>query len=190
MLVMKVYIADLNCFRNQSGKIAQLNEKLSESDAQRYLDFNNENRKLQFLVGHAMVFDVLKKCPWTDENGRLCVQGAWVSLAHRDSMVVLAIDDEPVGVDVENTEITRDFPALNAVLGYDADASADTFYRNFVRGEAVLKRGCNDAWVQYWTMGKYLIALAGAHQKNEVEWNGYQIDLGVLPMMVGAEHVK
>jgi phosphopantetheinyl transferase len=76
----------------------------------------------------------------TDKNGRPFVSGnpVFFSMSHTGDLVVVAVDDRPVGVDAEFMK-ERDFARLSARFFGEAIPGRDDFYRRWTRFEAGLK---------------------------------------------------
>lgn len=132
---MKVYIANLDSI----GKISDT--KLSESELLQSGKFANEIRRNQYVVAHSIIFDIAKEHPVPDKNGKLHLKNGFVSVAHKDNWVVVAFDDNNVGIDIENATIIRDFIAESELLGLGRCDNALDFYKNFVRYESDMKYG-------------------------------------------------
>jgi phosphopantetheinyl transferase len=75
-----------------------------------------------------------------DENGRPFVSGdsVFFSMSHTGDLLVIAVDDGPVGVDIELMK-ERDFAKLSAWFFGEPIRGRDDFYRCWTRFEAGLK---------------------------------------------------
>jgi phosphopantetheinyl transferase len=76
----------------------------------------------------------------TDENGRPFVNGdsVFFSMSHSGDLLVIAVDDGPVGIDAEFMK-ERDFAKLSAWFFGEPIPDRDDFYRRWTRFEAGLK---------------------------------------------------
>ncbi|MDR2560584.1 MAG: hypothetical protein LBC63_02285 [Holophagales bacterium] len=75
-----------------------------------------------------------------DENGRPYVDGNpfFFSMSHTGDLLVIAVDDHPVGVDAEYMK-ERDFAKLSAWFFGEPICGREDFYRRWTRFEAGLK---------------------------------------------------
>jgi len=100
------------------------------------------NVKLRFLVSRAFRRRVLGSGAeiLSDEHGRPYVKGdpVYFSMSHSGDLLVLAVDDHPVGVDAEFMK-ERDFAKLSAWFFGESIPCRDDFYRRWTRFEAGLK---------------------------------------------------
>ena len=154
---MKIYMSNIE----RTNDITDMERKLSKSELAQYNKFNNKTRKKQYLVGHAIVKDVCGENVQTDENGAPYLNNGFISIAHKDNFVIVAISDEKVGIDIENTTVQRDFVAQSELLGLPKTRSLWDFYKEFVRYESKLKFG-NDTqkYSQYfYKLNNYIICI-------------------------------
>lgn len=108
--------------------------------------FQNQTRKLQFILGHLMADKIGKK---------------FISIAHKDKMVVVATaSNAMVGVDIENTTIKRDFVEMSKMMNFKIPKSQNEFYESFTEYEATYKLGIQPACVRFIDFGDYLICVA------------------------------
>lgn len=166
---MKIYMSNTERINN----IADMEQKLSASELAQYNKFNNKSRKLQYLVGHAIVKDVCGENVQTDENGAPYLSNHFVSIAHKDNFVIVAISNDNVGIDIENTDSQRDFITQSELLGLPKPHSLCDFYKEFVRYESKLKFGDNaQKYSQYfYRFNNYLICITTAD--NEIQFINY-----------------
>jgi phosphopantetheinyl transferase len=98
--------------------------------------------KTRFLVSRAFRRRVLGPDAeiLTDENGRPFVKGdpVFFSMSHSGNLLVIAVDDSPIGIDVEFMK-KRDFARLSAWFFGEPIPGRDDFYRHWTRFEAGLK---------------------------------------------------
>jgi len=76
----------------------------------------------------------------SDEHGRPFVKGdpVYFSMSHTGDLLVVAVDDHPVGIDAEFMK-ERDFAKLSAWFFGESIPGRDDFYRRWTRFEAGLK---------------------------------------------------
>lgn len=139
---MKVYLSDLKDILNSPELIFLYEEKLSGGDKQRYHNMTDNHRKLQFLVGRALIHDVCKTHPMITPNGKPLVPKGYISLAHSGDFIILAVADEPVGIDIENIQKDVPFEQLAKRLGFHLkNPDKESFFRSFTAYEADFKLG-------------------------------------------------
>ena len=96
---MKIYMSNIEQIKN----ITDLEKQLSESDMKQYKQFSNKTRKLQYLVSHAIVQNVCGESIIVNQNGAPTIKSGFISIAHKDNWVLVAVADSKVGIDIENT---------------------------------------------------------------------------------------
>ena len=156
---MKIYMSNIQNIKN----IKDLEKKLSESELAQYNKFHNQTRKKQYLVGHALIKDVCNINVKIGENGVPKLDKGFVSIAHKDDLVLVAVSNNKIGLDIENTDIDRDFFAQSELLGLLPTHNKYDFYKEFVRYESKLKFD-DDAqqYTQYfYMMNNYIICIMG-----------------------------
>jgi hypothetical protein len=152
--------------------IHDLEKNLSESELQRYNKFINSKRKLQYLVSHVIVKSVCGENIITDKSGVPTIKSGFVSIAHKDNYVVVAISDMRVGIDIENAEIERDFAKQSELMGLTITDNKKDFYQNFVTFEAKFKYGkdADKANIYLYKTGKYLIGVCSKENVKNIEF--------------------
>ena len=138
---MKLFIANLNQIINRRDFISAQIPELNLSDSKRAKKIKNEQRLLQFLVGRLLLLEYLHTDFQTLESGKVVADNIFVSLAHSDYFVVLAIDDKPIGVDIEKIDETRDFKKIANRLKFKNCQTAQDFTKSFTAYEADFKLG-------------------------------------------------
>jgi len=153
---MKIYMSNIEHIKN----IPDLEKKLSESELLQYNRFTSKNRKLQYLLSHAIVRDVCGE-NIVVENGKPTIKSGFVSIAHKDNWVVVAVSKKQVGIDIENTNVARNFVEQSELLGLPKTKYKKTFYKNFVEFEARFKFGdsADKANTYFYEMDNYLIGI-------------------------------
>lgn len=144
---MQVFIADIDSIsKNLDAFIAML----SPTDIARAKKFQKTTRKLQFVLGHLIVNKVGKK---------------YTSIAHKDKLVVVATAaNTPVGIDIENVSVKRDFVAASDVMGIKTPKTLYGFYKLFTESEATYKLGTTPVCTYFIPRGDYLICVTANHQ--------------------------
>ena len=165
---MKVYMSNIEQIKN----ISDLEKNLSESELTRYNKFVNKRRKLQYLLSHSIVKKATGENIITDKSGAPMIKSGFVSIAHKDKMVLVAISNSPVGIDVENTSVERDFIRQSELLGLPPTKDRKDFYKNFVEYESRYKFGkkVNLAKVRFFESGKYLIGICSNTPENDIHF--------------------
>lgn len=119
---MEIFRLDLELIRNRPDLLLTYENWLSPAEKERYLQIHDEKRKLEFLGGHALLHDVVgmitdrspetvnvvikKEVPFVKDVP------VFVSLSHSGGLVVLAVDEQPVGVDIERSFVRRNLSAI------------------------------------------------------------------------------
>lgn len=138
---MQVFIANIDSISKNPDIYSAL---LSSKDKTRLSEFQNQTRKLQFILGHLMA----DKC------------GAkYTCIAHKDKWVVVVASENPVGIDIENTTVERDFVAAAELMNFARPASLDDFYKSFTESEATYKLGTIPKCTRFMRHGDYLICV-------------------------------
>ena len=153
---MKVYMSNIEHIKDASD----LEKKLSESELSRYNRFTSKKRKLQYLLSHAIVRDICGENIIV-ENGTPIIKSGFVSIAHKDNWVLVAVSKKQVGIDIENTDVVRDFVEQSELLGLPKTNDKETFYKNFVEFEARFKfgDGADKANTYFCEKDNYLICI-------------------------------
>lgn len=165
---MKIYMSNIENIKN----ISDLETKLSESDMLRYKNFSNNTRKLQYLLARTMIKDIYGEDIIINETGRPIIKSGFVSIAHKDNWVVVAISDTRVGIDIENTDIVRDFIGQSELLGLPKPDDKLAFYKNFVRFEAEFKYGedTDKTRAYFYIKDNYLIGVCSAEKIQDIKF--------------------
>jgi len=155
---MKIFIANIDSISKNPDKYMTL---LSKSDQARVSTFQKQTRKLQFILGHLMADNCGEK---------------YNSIAHRDNLVVVAASNFPVGIDIENTTIERDFVASAELMNLATPKSLDDFYKSFTESEAVYKLGTNPKCIKFINYGDYLICVVSTHDFEMPKLSEFNVD--------------
>ena len=147
---MNIYITDLSTICNPDD----LAKKLSLSDLARFRSFKQKKRAIQFLVAHAIKSEL--------EN-----RFQYISIAHKDHLVIVAASSAPIGVDIEDASKQRDFNSLGKFIGLKNIKTSDEFYRAFTLAEAKYKSNA-DASARFYKLQKYMICIISNDQ--DITW--------------------
>ncbi len=139
---MQIFIANIDSISKTPDVYAAL---LSPKHQARVRKFQNQTRKLQFILGHLMVDNCGKKHS---------------SIAHKDKWVVVAAASNTlVGIDIENTTIERDFVNAAELMNLPIPKSLGEFYKMFTQAEASYKLGTTPKFTRFTRHGDYLICI-------------------------------
>lgn len=154
---MKIYMSNIR----QIKDIPNLENKLSKMEMVQYGKFSNQTRKLQYLLSHAIVKDICGENVVVDKDGRPTIKSGFVSIAHKDNIVIIAISNKRVGIDIENASLERDFIGESELLKLDKPTDKRNFYENFVKYESRIKfgDGAQNAKMSFYDMEQYLIGV-------------------------------
>lgn len=153
---MNIYISDLNTICNKSDLLS----KLTAAETKKYHSFVREKRANQFLVAHALKNDVSKNFKY-------------VSIAHSDTMVIVAASKTPVGVDIENMNTKRDFQSMSQVMGFKNIKTSEDFYRAFTYYESQYKmRPYIATNKQFYKIDDYMICITSDKDDVLPHWFG------------------
>lgn len=165
---MKIYMSNIQDINN----VSDLENKLSESDMARYKTFSNNNRKLQYLLSRAIIYDNCGEKIIVDKNGVPTIKSGFISVAHKDNWVIVAISEKKVGIDIENTNINRDFMGQSELMGFTKTNDRLDFYKNFVKYEAMFKYGDGATHVHkyFYKMDNYLIGVCSNESISDIDF--------------------
>ena len=165
---MKIYMSNIANIKN----MADLENNLSEPELLQYNKFSNNIRKLQYLLSHSLIKKVCGENVVVAENGAPTIKSGFVSIAHKDNLVVVAVADTNVGIDIENTDIERDFIGQSALLNLPKPSDKKDFYRNFVDFEAKLKygNGADGANIYFYEFDNYLVGVCSKEQSKDIHF--------------------
>ena len=165
---MKIYMSNIEDIKNVSA----LEQKLSAAEMIQYGKFSNNIRKLQYLLSHSIVKDVCGENIITGEKGVPTIKSGFVSIAHKDNLVVVAFSDKTVGIDIENTTIDRDFNAESELLKLPKPKDKMDFYKNFVKYESHIKfgNGAENANTYFYDKGDFLIGVCSFDSEQDIQF--------------------
>ena len=164
---MKVYMSNIEDIKNMTD----LESKLSKLELIQYNKFTSKKRKLQYLLSHAIVRDICGENTVV-ENGKPTIKSGFVSIAHKDNWVVVAVSKKRVGIDIENTDVVRDFVKHSELLGLPKTHDKQTFYQNFIEFEARFKfgDGADMANIYFREYGNYLIGICTKEESKNIHF--------------------
>ena len=164
---MKVYMSNIEDIKNMTD----LESKLSKPELIQYNRFTSKKRKLQYLLSHAIVRDICGE-NIVVENGKPTIKSGFVSIAHKDNWVVVAVSKKRVGIDIENTGVVRNFIEQAELLGLPKTHDKQTFYQNFIEFEARFKFGddADTANIYFCEYGDYLIGICAKEESQNIHF--------------------
>jgi len=170
---MDIFITDLAKISKKSIFIKKAAELLLPRDRKRFLAMTCANRKLQFLVGRLMIYRFLGKEFSIEKSGKLVADNAFLSLSHSKNLVVLALSETPVGVDVEYILKKRKYQEIAQFLHLGKCTDQKTFYKLFTQYEADYKLGHTTKKIDhtFFLWKNYLICSATF---SKTSWNVYE----------------
>ena len=168
---MKIYLTDLRDIVKCPNALKRFQECLSPEEQQRFEGMTHENRKLQFLIGRALVQDICQQSPVLLPSGKPIIQNGFISLAHSGPYVVLAVSDSPVGIDIEDTSQNKDFSRLARRLNFTlAENKRDSFYRQFTHVESLYKLGEHSGSIRsfYYSINTFVLCITTLNNKEKI----------------------
>jgi len=159
---MKIFIADINEISKNRLMLDDYIKRLTPSDLKRYNDINAKARKLQFLVGRMLIYENLGYDFKINKSGKIISKKSYLSLAHSQDKVVLALSKNKVGIDVEYISKTRQTKDIAKYLGFtDCQDNLD-FYKQFTAYEADYKSSLKTQNIthNWFILNDYLICVS------------------------------
>lgn len=152
---MKVYIANIESVNENLDGYVTLLHKKQQVRANKY---QNQTRKLQFVLGHLMV---------------VCCGKTYTSMAYKDKFVVVAAaSNAPVGIDIENVTIECNYKDDDKI---DAKSLND-YYKQFARSKSIYKLGVRSKCVRFMRYQDYLICVSCAHYFDMPKLHKFDLD--------------
>ena len=130
-------------------------------------------RRRQFLLGRALIYENCHQSPILLPNGKPTVQGGFISLAHSGPYVLLAVSDSPVGIDIEDSSKNKNFDALAGRLGFSLTADKRlSFYQNFTRFEADYKmvRNGKENYHKFYSIKTFIICISLLNNNENIKF--------------------
>ena len=138
---MKIYITDLKKIGKKNAFMKEYALCLTPKDKLRFDKITHIDRKLQFLVGRLMVYRFLGASFKVEKSGKLTHKTKYLSLSHSHNLVILALSQNPVGIDAEYTIKKRNFKNICHFLNWKNCTNLKEFYKLFTQYEADYKLG-------------------------------------------------
>lgn len=168
---MKIFLANLSDIKDNAELIQRYEELLSPSDQDRYHRMTHMNRRLQFLTGRALIYENCGEHPTLLENGKPVVSKGYISLAHSENWVCLAVAETPIGLDIENTSTDRPFDLIAKRMKFPKTSDKITFYKNFTRFEADYKLASDTKIFHfYYSINAFIICISLLNNKENIEF--------------------
>ena len=114
-------------------------QNLQANDKARFDAFLNQGRALQFLTGRMLIEKYISPDYQTLETGKIVLQKGFVSVAHSKNFVVLAFDDEPIGIDIEKITNRKDFQTIAKRMKFKNCNTPYDFFKSWTAYEADFK---------------------------------------------------
>lgn len=151
---MKVFITDLNTICNWDDLV----NKLPGPDLTKYKSFRREIRAKQFLVAHNIQNQIQNIFKHT-------------SIAHKDNIVIVAASNGPIGVDIEDASVPRDFETISEFMNFHNVKNSSDFYRAFTLYEAKYKTSVpGPLHERFYKIGTYMICIISNETLTAPEW--------------------
>ena len=157
---MQIFIADLCEIIKKKDLESVLSSPKRQADFVRYQSMKSEKRRGEFLVGRWLIHQVVGDEFSVQSSGALAAEKCFLSLAHSGCWVFLAVSDNPIGVDIEDTSKQRDFEKLAELKGFSKPKNAMDFYADFTRYEADFKLGKTPTKHHFYELDDFLICVA------------------------------
>ena len=156
---MHIYLSDLTKIYNTNDLLSKINA----DEYKKYLSFHRKIRANQFLVAHAIKNDI-------------CNKFKYISISHKDNLVVVAASDYPIGIDIEKISEKRDWKLMAEFMGIKNIDSCMDFYKQFTLAEARFKMG-NASIVNkmFYKTGEYIICVASGHKNLHPKWHSPEL---------------
>ncbi len=141
---MKVFIADLSEIINIQDFLTKNFDNLSLPEQKRYNRILQPLKQTQFLVGRMLIKEYLKQGIEILPTGKPIAKNdkdTYISLSHSGQYIVFAISKNPIGIDIENTSVNRNFKGISEFLKFPTPTDKIDFYKNFTKFEAEYKLG-------------------------------------------------
>lgn len=136
---MKLFIADLNQIINNGDFLSTAKSSLLPDDLKRFNAYLHSRRAMQFLVGRFLISKYVGPNYQTLPSGKVVVKDGYISLAHCQNFVVLAVCDNPVGVDIEAVDLKRNYQKIAERMKFQQAQSPLDFFKSWTAYEADFK---------------------------------------------------
>lgn len=123
---------------------------LSTAEKKRWQSISNPKRRVEYLVSHARLYQLLKKCYPTAQlvflkSGAPIVKGiknCYVSLSHSDNLGMIGIAHSPLGIDLQKMKSLsplKQKQLAQRFFGITKSLTKKEFYREWVLYECHFK---------------------------------------------------
>ncbi|MBO4480805.1 MAG: hypothetical protein J5742_04290 [Alphaproteobacteria bacterium] len=160
---MQVYITDLTQICNYDDLV----NKLPYVDMVRYKSFTRGLRAKQFLIAHSI-------------KNKIANKFKYISIAHKDNIIIVGASNKPIGIDIEDTSIKRDFDSLANFMGFSQIKNQNDFYRAFTASEAHYKSSLpiDKSQEKFYKLNKYMICIVS--DTENIQW----INTNLIPEQI------
>ncbi len=105
----------------------------------RFDNITHFEHRLQFLMGRLMIYRFLGRRFKVEKSGKLTHKNCFLSLSHSRNLVVLALSENPIGIDAEDTSKKRNYKNICRFLKWKNCPDLNEFYKLFTKYEANYK---------------------------------------------------
>ena len=146
---MQIFISDLSKISKKSIFMKKYSACLTTKDKFRFDGITHLERRLQFLMGRLMIYRFLGRRFKVEKSGKLTHKNCFLSLSHSQNLVVLALSQNPIGIDTENTHKKRNFKSICRFLKWKDCTDLNEFYKLFTQYEADYKLGSQNQKIHH-----------------------------------------
>ena len=168
---MKLIISNISKINCECQSINEYVNRLAPDDLSRYNSINNNLKKMQFLIGRMLVYENYGYNFFINKNGKLCTEDKYISLSHSEDLVILAISNNEIGVDIENITKKRDFKNIGKFLNFNGYFKNNIdFYSKFTAYEADYKANtkAQTMYHTYYMINNFLICISHLNNKTKI----------------------
>lgn len=164
---MKLFIADLNQIIKRPDVLLAAQNRLQPNDKNRFESFSNRQRALQFLTARMIIEKFIGSDYQTLQSGKISLKDGFVSVSHCQNFVVVALSDEPVGVDIEKITNKKNFQKIAERMHFENCKTPYDFFKSWTAYEADFKCGKQNALSHTYIEHKdFLICVSSDTLKN------------------------
>ena len=170
---MKVYVAYLPDIENRPDLLEKYQNLLSAEEKHRYQNMTDKIRQLQFLIGRALIQETCHQSPKLLPSGKPVVKSGYISLAHSGPYVILALDESPTGIDIEDTSKNKDFTRLAGRLKFRLTGDIRrSFYQQFTRYESTYKIAVSNRplYHDYYSIDAFIVCVSSLNKNKKIEF--------------------
>lgn len=165
---MQIFISDLSKISKKSIFTEKYAPYLTPKDKVRFDSITHLGRQLQFLVGRLMIYRFLGRRFKVEKSGKLTHKNCFLSLSHSQNLVVLALSQNPIGIDTENTTKKRNFKNICRFLKWKNCTDLNEFYKLFTQYEADYKLASQNKKIHHTFLlwKKFIICVASPSKES------------------------